>query len=98
MQSSEATKRIALAVKSKRRRAGLGVRAAAQECGVSASTISRLERGAGTNLPDADTLAKIASWVGVPVTQFLDDNLGPSKSEIQITTPEVVEVDRKSGV
>lgn len=91
MQSNEITKRIALAVKSKRRSAGLGVRAAAQQCGISAATISRLERGVA-KLPDSATLAKIAAWANVPVAHLFEVSNTARKTEIQSTTPEVVEV------
>ena len=43
-------------IKAKRKQLGVGLREAAVESGVSASTLSRLERGAATTLPDVDTL------------------------------------------
>lgn len=45
-----------------RKRGSMGIRAAAGEIGVSAATLSRVERG---HLPDSRTLGKICVWVGV---------------------------------
>ena len=44
------------------KRGDLGIRAVAQEIGVSPATLSRVERGF---LPDLETFSKICEWVGV---------------------------------
>lgn len=46
----------------------MGVRAAAAEIGVSAATLSRVERG---YLPDLGTFAKICSWLRVDPAEIL---------------------------
>jgi len=90
--SSRATlARISALIKAKRREDGIGLRDAAEVSGVSASTLSRLERGAATALPDSGTLAKLANWLGLTLSSLLSDK-EKTKAEPQLTTPEVVEV------
>jgi transcriptional regulator with XRE-family HTH domain len=50
-------------VRAKRRAEGLSIREAAREAGVSAPTLSRIERG--LHLPERKNLLRIARWVGV---------------------------------
>lgn len=83
--------RIGALVKAKRRKTGLGLRAAAAECGVSPSTLSRLERGDSSSLPDADTLTKLAAWLNMTVAALLSEKQKPT-ADPELTTPEVVEV------
>ena len=84
--------RIGALVKAKRRERDLGLRAAASACGVSPSTLSRLERGISTSLPDADTLTKLAAWLKMPVAALLSADAGPQPVDgPSLTTPEVVE-------
>lgn len=93
MISTTPQKRISALIKAKRRETGLGVRAAAAESGVSAATLSRLERGVSPNLPDTGTLTKLATWLGTTLNDLLAT--GSKKSgvkEPETTTPEVVEV------
>lgn len=52
----------ALGQKVARKRGSMGIRAAAAEIGISAATLSRVERG---HLPDSRTLGKICVWAGV---------------------------------
>jgi transcriptional regulator with XRE-family HTH domain len=40
----------------------MGIRAAAHEIGISAATLSRIERG---HLPDSRTLGKICGWLNI---------------------------------
>ncbi len=83
-------KRISLAIKAKKREEELGVRGAAKECGVDASTLSRLENGAYSTLPDAGTLNKLADWLDTSVSGLLG---GEGKDPLENSTvPEVVEV------
>jgi transcriptional regulator with XRE-family HTH domain len=83
--------RIGTLVKAKRRKTGLGLRAAAAQCGVSPSTLSRLERGDSSSLPDADTLTKLAAWLGTTVAALLSEKPKPT-ADPELTTPEVIEV------
>jgi transcriptional regulator with XRE-family HTH domain len=57
--------KFALAVRV--RRGGKSLRAAARESGVSASTLSRIERGSP---PDVDSLYALAAWLSVPLSLF----------------------------
>jgi transcriptional regulator with XRE-family HTH domain len=83
--------RIAARIKAKRRKTVQGLRAAADDCGVSSSTLSRLEQGKPTSLPDADTLTKLAKWLDTTVAGLLAEKETPT-DEIELSTPEVVEV------
>ena len=90
MPLSTIQKTISLAIKTKMREDGLGVRTAAKKCGLDASTISRLERGAYSTLPDGATLEKLAKWIGIPIKELLG---GEDKDPLEENTlPEVVEV------
>jgi len=93
MLSTTPQKRISVLIKAKRRENDLGVRAAAAESGVSAATLSRLERGVLQNLPDTGTLTKLAHWLGVSLNNLLASGgkIRGDKGPVT-TTPEVVEV------
>lgn len=84
--------RISALIKAKRREEDLGLRAAADASGVSASTLSRLERGAATSLPDSPTLTKLARWLGLSVDSLLSDKQEAKGREPELTTLEIVEV------
>lgn len=51
-----------------RRYPTISLRCVADEIGVSAATISRIERG---KTPDLETYAKICTWLGVPLDRFV---------------------------
>ncbi|MGH9755305.1 MAG: helix-turn-helix domain-containing protein [Blastocatellia bacterium] len=51
-------------IKRKRESERLTLKAAAKQTQVSASTLSRIENGAG--IPDTPTLARLAKWLGIP--------------------------------
>lgn len=53
---------LATRVRARRHARGVSLRAAASECGVSAATLSRVERG--DYLPDRDNLFRILEWIG----------------------------------
>lgn len=53
------------------KRAGRGVRAVALEIGISAATLSRIERGYTS---DVDTFQKVCLWLGVDAGEFLGGN------------------------
>lgn len=62
------TAKLAAAVLDHRTKRHLGVRAAAGEIGdVSASTLSRVEKG---NLPDLDTYLRLCRWLDVSPSYF----------------------------
>lgn len=88
--------RISALIKAKRRETDLGLRAAALASGISASTLSRLERGAALSLPDADTLTKLATWLDVPVGSLLNEDGETDDAGPELSTPEVVEVHLRS--
>jgi transcriptional regulator with XRE-family HTH domain len=93
MDSNAVLAQLPALIKAKRREEGLGLRAAAQESGVSPSTLSRLERGISSTLPDSDTLTKLVLWLNISLDKLLIENKSRSDSEApQLSTPEVVEV------
>jgi transcriptional regulator with XRE-family HTH domain len=51
------------------RRGDRGIREVAKEIGISAPTLSRVERG---NLPDLLTFKKICAWLKINPSEFLD--------------------------
>jgi len=63
----------------KKKRAGKGIREAAEEIGISAATLSRVERG---NLPDLETFKRICKWVEVDPGQVL--GYQPAASSVAI--------------
>lgn len=84
---------IAGLIKAKRREDKMGLRAAAEASKVSASTLSRLERGAASSLPDAETIARLSKWLNVSVSTFLSE-LATTTDKLppELRTPEKVEV------
>src|ERR1700754_1156440 len=56
-------------VKRKRQEEKLSLRQVATNISVSASTLSRIENGIG--VPDSPTLARLASWLGVPLERLM---------------------------
>jgi transcriptional regulator with XRE-family HTH domain len=77
----------------KRRRLGerMSLRAVARETDVSASTLSRIENGSG--VPDADTLARLARWLEIPLERIV--TMGESLNAVVYypdnSTPDIVE-------
>jgi transcriptional regulator with XRE-family HTH domain len=60
-------------VKRKRLDEKLSLREVATKINVSASTLSRIENGIGT--PDSATLARLASWLGMPLERLMRGTL-----------------------
>lgn len=91
---SDPRQRLALLVKQKRAKEGLGVNEAARACGVYGSTISRIERLELPNLPDGKTLLKLGRWLGVPVSQMLGEEpvSRASTKPLAPSPPEILEV------
>ena len=92
MKPNAVPSRLPALIKAKRRGKGLGLRAAAQESGVSSSTLSRLERGNLTTLPDLDTLKKLAIWLNLSLDEMLQTERQKSNGLPEFTTPEAIEV------
>ena len=60
-------------VKRKRQEEKLSLREVAVNINVSASTLSRIENGIG--VPDSATLARLASWLGMPLERLMRGTL-----------------------
>ena len=63
----------------KERRGGQGIRKTAEQIGISAATLSRVERG---NLPDLETFGKICSWLEIDPAIVL--NIKPAKPVVRV--------------
>jgi transcriptional regulator with XRE-family HTH domain len=64
-------------LRAKRRSEGMSIREVAHEIGVSAPTLSRVERG--QHLPERENLLRIARWAGVRI----DPVLHPDETEVR---------------
>ncbi len=89
------TEELGRAIKRRREELGLSLRDVANETTVSASTLSRIENGTGK--PDADNIARLASWLDVPVERILSGHHHQADSNKAVVyfpqepTPEIVE-------
>src|SRR5260370_19271942 len=89
------TAELGSAVRRRREQQGLSLRDVAEETGVSASTLSRIENGTGK--PDADNIARLASWLDMPIERVLHHgNRSASDPKPVVyypheSTPEIVE-------
>jgi transcriptional regulator with XRE-family HTH domain len=90
------TGELGRAIRRKREDAGLSLRDVADETGVSASTLSRIENGTGK--PDADNIARLTAWLNVPMERIMGggrqldgDEAKPVVYFPQEATPEIVE-------
>lgn len=83
--------RLGEIIKAKRQEAGLGLRAAADESGISASTLSRLERGIGA-APDAETMSKLSEWLNASVDDLLFGGEAKFKELEGLSTPDIIAV------
>src|SRR2546430_14827107 len=63
------TAELGTAVRRRREQRGLSLRDVADETGVSASTLSRIENGTGK--PDADNIARLAAWLDMPIERVM---------------------------
>src|SRR5438876_2298439 len=75
------TSELGRAVKRRREELGLSLRDIADETGVSASTLSRIENGTGK--PDADNIARLTSWLKMPMERVL----GTHRADGETTAP-----------
>jgi transcriptional regulator with XRE-family HTH domain len=89
------TAELGRAVRRRREELGLSLRDVATKTSVSASTLSRIENGTGK--PDADNIARLTSWLDVPMERILsgrDPDPEAAQAVIyfpQEPTPEIVE-------
>jgi transcriptional regulator with XRE-family HTH domain len=81
-------------VRAKRRSKKLSIREAAKEIGVSAPTVSRVERG--SHLPDLNNLLLLARWAGVRIDPVLHPDSRRLRNALvhdpHASTPEAVEL------
>ena len=63
------TPELGRAIKRHREELKMSLRDVADEIGVSASTLSRIENGTGK--PDADNIARLASWLDMPIERVM---------------------------
>ena len=82
------------AIKRRREELNLSLRDVADVTQVSASTLSRIENGTGK--PDADNIARLTSWLDMPVDRVMkkngnEDSIEPVVYYPHEATPEIVE-------
>jgi transcriptional regulator with XRE-family HTH domain len=89
------TEELGRAVRRKRERLNFSLRDVANETGVSASTLSRIENGTG--MPDADNIARLTTWLDMPMERILGGRSSQEQDEKAViyypreSTPEIVE-------
>ena len=90
------TEELGRAIRRRRDDLGLSLRDVATETSVSASTLSRIENGTGK--PDADNIARLTSWLDVPMERILSgrhaSQADAAKAVVyypQEPTPQIVE-------
>jgi transcriptional regulator with XRE-family HTH domain len=89
------TAELGSAVRRRREEQGLSLRDVAEETGVSASTLSRIENGTGK--PDADNIAHLAAWLDMPIERVMHGGHGSAADPKPVvyypheSTPEIVE-------
>lgn len=80
-------------IKAKRSKNNIGLREAADDSGISASTLSRLERGIFTKMPDTETLKNLSEWLGISLSALMDEKKGKKRARTpQLETTAQVEV------
>src|SRR2546429_8409502 len=83
------------AMRRRREQQGMSLRDVADETGVSASTLSRIENGTGK--PDADNIARLAAWLDMPIERVLHHGPRSAADPKPVvyypheSTPEIVE-------
>lgn len=89
------TEELGRAIRRRRDELGLSLRDVADKTEVSASTLSRIENGTGK--PDADNIARLTSWLDMPMERVLSGR-HPGNDEASAviyypheSTPEIVE-------
>jgi transcriptional regulator with XRE-family HTH domain len=85
------TEELAASLKRLRRERGLTLRECGRQMGISASTLSRVERDIGK--PDAEVLVRLSSWLNIPLERIIDccDEACPVVFFETESTPDIVE-------
>ncbi len=89
------TAELGSAIRRRREQQGLSLRDVADETGVSASTLSRIENGTGK--PDADNIARLAAWLDMPIERVMHHGHRAASDPKPVvyypheSTPEIVE-------
>ena len=86
------TVELGRAIKRHREELKMSLRDVADEIGVSASTLSRIENGTGK--PDADNIARITGWLDMPVDRVMSSQRSDVEPVVYYpheATPEIVE-------
>jgi len=86
------TAELGRAIKRHREELKMSLRDVADEIGVSASTLSRIENGTGK--PDADNIARITGWLDMPVDRVMSNQRSAVEPVVYYpheATPEIVE-------
>jgi transcriptional regulator with XRE-family HTH domain len=89
------TEELGRAIRRRREELGLSLRDVADKTSVSASTLSRIENGTGK--PDADNIARLTSWLNMPMERVLSGRHPDSDEAPAViyypheSTPEIVE-------
>jgi transcriptional regulator with XRE-family HTH domain len=89
------TEELGRAIRRRREELGLSLRDVAAKTSVSASTLSRIENGTGK--PDADNIARLTTWLDVPMERILsgrDPQADETKAVVyypEEPVPEIVE-------
>jgi transcriptional regulator with XRE-family HTH domain len=80
---------LGMLIRNERRRNGISLRTAGQQTGISASALSRLERGFA---PTYETLTKLAVWLGCTVDTLLLGGEAAAGDMYRMTTLDTVEM------
>lgn len=91
MTTDKELSRLGALIKAKRQEVGIGLRKAAEQSGISPSTLSRLERNIGA-APDAETMAKLAQWLNASIDDLLFGGKTQFKETEGLSTPDIIEV------
>ena len=89
------TSELGDAMRRRREQQGMSLRDVAEETGVSASTLSRIENGTGK--PDADNIARLAAWLDMPIERVMHHGHRSAADPKPVvyypheSTPEIVE-------
>jgi len=88
------TEELGRAIRRRREELNLSLRDVADQTNVSASTLSRIENGTGK--PDADNIARLTSWLDMPLERILNRSREDSDPKAVVyypheSTPEIVE-------
>ncbi len=89
------TEELGRAIRRRREELELSLRDVADQTNVSASTLSRIENGTGK--PDADNIARLTTWLDMPLERILTGRAadsGDAKAVVYFpheSTPEIVE-------